>query len=159
MSEAFTAFNDILARAVAPGAPRTTLQDMAAVFTEHARDLPHPAALLDAGMVYLAMNRPYARLLNRPASALVGKEYLEASGRRREHLSLLQALLDGKRREDLPEDPSEARPEGEGPASRRIITPLRDADARAVGLVLEYAPLGPGQSGQSAAGGKGAAHD
>lgn len=158
MSEATMAFDDIPIRAVAPGAPRATLQDMAAVFTDRARDLAHPAALLDTGMVYLAMNRPYARLMNRPASALVGKEYLQASGRRQEHMSLMQALLKGERSEDVLDCPDGA----EGPSHRRIITPLRDADAQAVGLVLEYAPLGHAPDGlcaQQGAGNKGEADD
>jgi PAS domain-containing protein len=111
---------------------------MMAAFEDLSRGLAHPAALLDAGMVYLALNRPYARMLQLPASALVGKEYSRVHGDKQVALAMLEVIVAGAPKViDLPAPVPGA--DGVVYGARRL-TPLRNAAAQALGMVLEYCP-------------------
>jgi len=126
----FSEFRTLAATAFANGKP---LRDLTAVFDETARTLSHPAALLDAGMVFLALNGPYARMVGLPPSALVGKDYAKAHRNRQD---ILQANRQDETHEtELPE------PFGTVGGQRyqlRSVTPLKNADAQVLGMVLQY---------------------
>ncbi|OIO03078.1 MAG: hypothetical protein AUJ49_05155 [Desulfovibrionaceae bacterium CG1_02_65_16] len=72
LNQSFTDFQTLATESVARG---ERFSGLAAAFAEASRRIAHPAALLDAGLVYLSMNEPYARMLRLPPSALVGREY------------------------------------------------------------------------------------
>lgn len=124
------------ALAVTAFANGRTLRDLTDVFDEFARTLAHPAALLDAGLVFLALNGPYARMVGLPPSALVGKDYAKIHRNRQDILDILHAgMRDEPHFAELPE------PLGAVEGQRyqtRSITPLRNADAQVLGMVLQY---------------------
>jgi hypothetical protein len=112
------------------------LHDMPTAFENLARGLAHPAALLGAGMVSLALNRPYARMLRLPPAALVGKEYSRAHGDRQDSLTVLESLGKGEPCGTALPAPVVS-PDGRVYRARRA-TPLRNVEDQALGMVLEY---------------------
>jgi|GEM_PF-1561949 len=137
MCQAVPPFAATLADAVGVSA-RGELSELLAAFDELSRDLAHPAALLDAGLVYLALNRPYARMVRLPASALVGKEHSRVHGDRQAALAILEAFTGGAPCEVPLPKPVQG-PEGAVYRARRV-TPIRDSGDRALAMVLEYCP-------------------
>jgi PAS domain-containing protein len=125
-----------------------SLQGLSAAFQAYAQNVAHPAALLDIGLVYLALNKPYAELLGQPPSALVGKEYSRAHrGGTKVSCAMLKAVIDG-----VPQEHPLALPLP-APGGRRYrtrcVTPLKNAAAHALGMLLEYYPEGDGACGET----------
>ena len=123
---------------------RNPLRELTASFDECARPLAHPAALLDAGMVFLALNRPYARMVGLPPAAIVGKDYAKVHRNTQDVLRKLQCSTRGEDCEVELVEPVGVG--GEAVYRRRTVTPVRNADAQALGMLIEYhfgtAPLG-----------------
>lgn len=128
--------SEFRALAAATLARGNSLRELTAAFDAFARDLAHPAALLDAGMVFLALNGPYARMVGLPPSALVGKDYSKVHRNRQDILNILQANMQGETQEAELSEPIGA-DNGEG-YRRRSVTPLKNADAQVLGMLLEY---------------------
>ncbi len=126
-------FRALAAATLASGNP---LRELTAAFDAFARSLALPAALLDAGMVFLALNGPYARMVGLPPSALVGKDYSKVHRNRQDILNILQANRQGETRETELAEPIGA---GDGVGyRRRSVTPLKNADGQVLGMLLEY---------------------
>ena len=119
-------------------------RELAVLFDECARHLAHPVALLDAGMVFLALNRQYARMIGRPPSAIVGKDYAKVHGGTNDTLRILQCCTHG---EGCVTELAEPVCAESGVVYRtRTVTPVKNADLLVQGMLIEYhfdtAPLG-----------------
>lgn len=142
----FSAFKTVVEASESRG---ESLSGLAEAFQEYAQGVPHPAALLDTGLVYLALNNIYARQLGVSPSALVGKEYSRAHRGRPDDA---RAMLDAMAQDGPCELPPLPAPGGQGflTGEARFITPLKNAQGHTLGMLLEYYP----ESGAADAGTK-----
>jgi hypothetical protein len=142
---------ELAAEALAQGVP---VQDAAAPWLVQAEERPFPAALLDSGLVYLAANKPYARLLQLPPAAFVGKEYSRVHRLMvkpaalptvlpTDDLTLLHEAVSGGRALGLPLPEALDGPDGQG-YRWWALSPLRGSGGQVQGLVLEFLPDDPG---------------
>lgn len=127
------ALRDLADAALADG---KDLDELTVLFDGLARDLAHPAALLDAGMVFLALNRPYARMVGLPPSAIVGKDYAKVHPNKKDMLNILQCNAQGEVCDTELLEPVEA--DGEALYRRRSVAPVRNADALVLAMLVEY---------------------
>lgn len=105
-------------------------------WAELTKDHPYPAALLDTGMVYLAVNGSYARNFALSPSALVGKEYSTIHRDTDDILLLLKAVSLGERFVFPLFSPAK---QGDSEGYRSwSLTPLQDAESNNRGLLVEY---------------------
>lgn len=142
----FSAFKTIVEASESRG---ESLSGLAKAFHEYAQGVPHPAALLDTGLVYLALNKIYARQLGLSPSALVGREYSRVHRGRPDDA---RALLDAMAQDGPCELPPLAATDGQGfqTGEARFATPLKNAQGHTLGMLLEYYP----ESGAADAGAK-----
>ncbi len=127
------ALRDLADTALAGG---KNLNELTASFDGLARNLAHPAALLDAGMVFLALNRPYARMVGLPPSAIVGKDYAKVHRNTQDMLHILQCneqsgMCDTELLEPVAVD-------GEAVYRRRSVAPIRNAETLMLAMLVEY---------------------
>jgi PAS fold. len=141
-------FSEFLRHVDAAQSSGDSLRGLSVLFEEYARNVAHPAALLDTGLVYLALNKPYAELLGLPPAALLGREYSRAHrGAQEDSRAMLGAVVEGAPQEQPLALPLAA-PDG-GRYRTRCITPLKNAAAHALGMLLEYYPEGDDACGET----------
>ncbi|MDO9632967.1 MAG: PAS domain-containing protein [Humidesulfovibrio sp.] len=144
---------ELAAEALAQGVP---VQDAAAPWLVQAEERPFPAALLDSGLVYLAANKSYARLLQLPPAAFVGKEYsrvhrlaVKTLARPTDDLALLHEAVSGGQALGLPLPVALEGPDGQD-YRWWTLSPLRGPEGQVRGLVLEFFPDDPGAKTRAA---------
>lgn len=97
-----------------------------------------PAALMDSNLMYLAANKPYARLFNLPRSAFLSSGHQQVHGDAIQTVRMLNALCTG---EAFRSDAGQTVPGmGGTPPLRRVVTPLKCSDGLPLGLLVEYHP-------------------
>jgi len=123
------------------------LQELASSWNELAGECQFPAAVLDANMVYLAVNKPYARLHDIPPVGFAGKKYW--GGARNTHT--IQLLLKGAYLGEPFEFPLVRPAEGVGGLQLMnwSLTPLKSPKGLVLGLLIEYLPGAPGTHGRT----------
>jgi len=129
-------FREFFALADTTFANGNSVRELTTSFDEFARSVVHPVALLDAGMVFLALNGPYARMVGLPPSAIVGKDYAKVHRNRTDIQSILQCNVQDETCETELAEPVGAA--GGEEYRRRSVTPLKNADAQVLGMLLEY---------------------
>lgn len=128
--------HDLCALADSASSSNISLPELTALFDECARHLAHPAALLDSGMVFLALNRQYARMVGLPPSAIVGKDYARVHKDTQDMLRILQCSTQGKVCEAQLVKPASV--EGGTVCRSRTVTPVKSADSMVLGVLIEY---------------------
>ena len=144
MSTLSLPLHDLCALADSASSSSNSLRELTVSFDECARHLAHPAAFLDAGMVFLALNRQYARMVGLPPSAIVGKDYAKVHKDTQDMLRILQCSAQG---EVCAAQLVKSVSVEDGAVCRsRTVIPVKNADSLVLGILIEYhldtAPLG-----------------
>jgi hypothetical protein len=133
LNEQFSTLREELLKSAADGARLAELTSRWKDLTSTER---RPAALLNTGLIYVAVNAPYADMFQMPASRFTALEHYQIH---RNTLSVLRMINAASLGEPFQYCLGQAEMAEAGHRYRQWgLTPLMNQERRALGLLLEY---------------------